>query len=76
MSVFDEVKKILARVTHCNEQDITPAMLLKDLKADSLHWVQIIVAVESTFDVEVDIDKMKGFVTVEDFVKHVESLER
>ena len=74
MSTLDELKSILARVTHCNEQDISLATALKDLKADSLHWVQIIVAVESTFDIEIDIDKIRGFTTVDDFLKHIEEL--
>lgn len=74
MSVMDEVKPILAKITRYNEQDIALDTALQDLKVDSLHWVQIIVAVESTFDIEIDIDKMRDFVTVGDFVKHVEDL--
>ena len=74
MSVMDEVKRTLAKITRYNEQDIALDTALQDLKVDSLHWVQIIVAVESTFDIEIDIDKMRDFVTVGDFVKHVEDL--
>lgn len=74
MSVMDEVKGTLAKITRYNEHDITLDTALADLKADSLHWVQIIVAVESTFDIEIDIDRMRDFVTVGDFVKHIEDL--
>lgn len=74
MSVMDEVKPILAKITRYNEQDIALDTALQDLKVDSLHWVQIIVAVESTFNIEIDIDRMRDFVTVGDFVKHVEDL--
>jgi acyl carrier protein len=34
------------------------------------------VGVETAFDIEVDIDKMQGFVTIEDFVSHIESFSR
>ena len=72
MSVFDELKKILARVAKKREQDITVDMPLANLHLDSLNWVQAIVGIESRFDVEVDIEKLKTFKTVDDLVKHIE----
>ncbi len=74
MTILDELKKIVVRVTHCNEHDIALDTPLRDLHADSLHWVQIIVGIESTFDVEIDIERMKEFKSVEDFVTHIEEL--
>jgi len=74
--MLDELKQIIGKVAHCNEHDITPDTTLKDLKVDSLQWVQIIVAVESTFDIEIDIDKLREFVTVGDFLTHIEDLSR
>ena len=72
MSVFDELKKILARVAKKREQDITIDMPLANLHLDSLNWVQAIVGIESRFDMEVDIEKLKTFKTVGDLVKHIE----
>ena len=72
MSTLDQLKKIIAKVTHGTEGDIAIGTPLKDIKADSLHWVQIIIAVETTFDVEVDVDSMKKFVTIGDFVQYIE----
>ncbi|MBN2098276.1 MAG: acyl carrier protein [Dehalococcoidia bacterium] len=72
MSVFDELKKILARVAKKREQDITTDMPLANLHLDSLNWVQAIVGIESRFDMEVDIDKLKTFKTVDDLVKHIQ----
>lgn len=74
MSTFDEVKGIISKITHYNEQDMNLDTSLADLNADSLHWVQIIVGVESVFDIEIDIEKMSEFTTVGDFVNHVEEL--
>ena len=72
MSVFDELKKILARVAKKREQDISVDMPLANLHLDSLNWVQAIVGIESRFDIEVDIEKLKTFKTVGDLVKHIE----
>lgn len=73
MSTLDELKRIIARIAHCSPDEINLETTLKDIKADSLHWVQIIVAAENTFDIEIDIDRMKDFTTIEDFVKYIES---
>jgi len=72
LSVLDELKKILARVAKKREQDITVEMPLANLHLDSLNWVQAIVGIESRFDMEVDIEKLKKFVTVGDLLKHIE----
>ena len=72
MPVFDELKKILARVAKRREQDITIDMPLANLHLDSLNWVQVIVGIESRFDMEVDIEKLKTLVTVGDLLKHIE----
>ena len=72
MPVFDELKKILARVAKKRDQEISIDMPLANLHLDSLNWVQAIVGIESRFDIEVDIEKLKTFKTVSDLVKHIE----
>jgi len=74
MSTLDELRRSIARVTRCSEQEINPETALKDIKADSLHWVQIIVGVENALDIEIDIDRerMQKLATVADFVKYIE----
>ena len=75
MSTLDELRRSIARVTRCSEQEINPETALKDIKADSLHWVQIIVGVENALDIEIDIDRerMQKLATVADFVEYIES---
>ncbi|MDD2471888.1 MAG: acyl carrier protein [Dehalococcoidales bacterium] len=74
MSVYEEFRRSVARVTRTAEQDITPETLLKNIKADSFHWVQIFIALESALDIELNVDQevMKQLVTVDDFVKYIE----
>lgn len=73
--VFEETRKIIALATRANEADIKPEMHLKEVKADSLHWVQIIVKVEDLYDIEIDFEKMKTLGTIKDFVDYIESLK-
>jgi acyl carrier protein len=76
MSTLDQLKKIIAKVIHGSEQDIALNTPLKDIKADSLHWVQIIIAVEGAFNIEVDVDAMKKFVTIGDFVQYIDKAKK
>ena len=72
-ATLDEVRRIIARVARCSENEISLETALKDIKADSLHWVQIIVGVENAFDIEIDIERMKELTSIDDFVKYIDS---
>jgi acyl carrier protein len=74
MTATEELIRNIARVTRCSEQDLNPETELKTIKADSLHWVQIIVGVENALGIEIDIDKerMSELITIADFAKYVE----
>jgi acyl carrier protein len=73
---FDAIRKIIARVARCNEDDIKMDTLLKDIKADSLHWVQIIVGIENEYNIEIDFEKMKTFIKISDMVDYVTGLKK
>lgn len=73
MTTLDKTKEIISRITHCNQDDINPDTTLKEIKADSLHWIQIIVGLENAFDIEIDIDKMKEFSSIGDFISYIDS---
>ena len=73
MSILDELRKVIARITHCDEQEIYLDTALKDVKADSLNWVQIIIGVEMALDIEIDIDRLKELTTIQDFVNYMDS---
>lgn len=78
MSTFDEVRRSMARVARCSEQGLNPETALKELNADSLHWVQIIVGIENALDIEIDIDqeRMKSLATIGDFVEYIEKYSK
>jgi len=73
MSTLEQLKAIMTRVARCNENEIGPDTALKDVKADSLHWLQIIIRVEGDFNIEIDFDRMRELTTIGDFVKYIDS---
>ncbi len=74
MATLDELKKIIARIAHCGAGEIEIDTALVDIKADSLHWVQIIIAAEELFNIEIDIEKMKEFTTIRNLVSYIDGL--
>ena len=57
--VFDKIKEIIAEQLGVEEDVITvDTNLMKDLEADSLDAVEIIMAIEDEFDIEVPDEKI------------------
>jgi acyl carrier protein len=75
MSSFEELQKAIAKITHCDRQNISQDTELKDIDADSLHWVQIIVAVENALDIEMDAERLRDMTTIQDFVTYLDGLK-
>ena len=73
MSTLDQLRTIIKTVARCDSNEIGLDTALKDIEADSLHWLQIIIRVEGDFNMEVDFDKMKDLVTIGDFVNYIDS---
>ena len=71
--VFDKIKEIIAEQLGVEEDVITvDTNLMKDLEADSLDAVEIIMAIEDEYDIEVPDEDAEKFQTVADIVKYVE----
>jgi acyl carrier protein len=75
-ATLELVKKTVAKVTHSNESDISGETQLKDIKADSLDWVQIMVGIENALDIEIDTEKMKDMTAIGDLVKYLDDLKK
>ena len=72
--VFDKIKEIIANKIQVDEDKITPeTSLMKDLEADSLDAVEIIMGIEEEFDVEIPDSAAEGFENVGDIARYVES---
>lgn len=72
--VLEKVKQIIAGKMSISEDEITADTKLKeDLQADSLDMVELVMAAEDEFGVEIDEDSVREFVTVGDVVKYIEA---
>ncbi|MBQ0005485.1 MAG: acyl carrier protein [Clostridiales bacterium] len=72
--VFDTIKSIIAEQLGV-EADIINADtdLMKDLEADSLDAVEVILAVEEEYGIEIPDEDAENFATVGDIVNYVEA---
>ena len=71
--VFEKVRKIIAEQLNVDTDDITlDTDLMKDLEADSLDAVEIIMELEDTFDIEIPDEKAEEFKTVASIVEFIE----
>jgi len=71
--VFDKIKSIIVEQLGVEEAQVAlETHLMKDLEADSLDAVEIIMAIEDEFDLEVPDEAAEKFQSVGDIVKYVE----
>ena len=73
--VADKVKKIIAE--HLGIDDMKKitedAKFIDDLGADSLDTVELVMAFEEAFDVEIPDEKAETILTVGDAISHLDS---
>ena len=73
--VADKVKKIIAE--HLGIDDMNritdSAKFTDDLGADSLDTVELVMAFEEAFDIEIPDEKAETILTVGDAISHLES---
>ncbi|MEE8619881.1 MAG: acyl carrier protein [Dehalococcoidia bacterium] len=73
MTIEDQVRDIVAKITRVDKSIITRQSTFKEIKADSLDVVQALVAVEETFGIEIPDEEAQKFQNFGDFVSYVES---
>lgn len=71
--MFERIKKILVDDLHVEAAEITmEAELINDLGINSLELADLICACEEEFDLEINDDDLRNFITVGDVVKYLE----
>ena len=71
-SVEETVKRIVTKIVRKPDTDFTPTATFKDFEADSLDIVQILVAVEDTFDIELDDEELQNITDMAGFIAYIE----
>ena len=71
---FDTIRDIIVEQLNVEESMVTEdTNLMKDLEAESLDAVEIIMAIEEQFDIEIPDDEAEKFQTVGDLVEYVDA---
>ena len=70
--IFDRVREIIAEQLDIDKEDITmDTNLMKDLEADSLDAMEIIMAIEEEYGIELPEDQEEEFQVVSALVKFI-----
>ncbi len=73
-SVFEDVKTIIVEQLGVEQEQVTPeASFVDDLGADSLDTVELVMALEEKFDVEIPDEEAEKILTVQSAVDYIES---
>jgi len=74
MPLLDELKKLVAERLGIDEKDIKPgASFTEDLGADSLDLVELMMALEEKFGIEIPDEDARELVTVQDVIDYLKS---
>ena len=68
----DRVKEIICEQLGVEEEEVTPAAkFIEDLGADSLDTVELVMALEEEFDLEIPDEDAEKIVTVGDAIQYI-----
>jgi acyl carrier protein len=74
---FEIIKKIISEQLKVDESIITmDTHLMKDLEADSIDAVEIIILIEEKYGIEIPDEDAEKFQRVGDLVRYVEGREK
>ena len=73
-SIEDKVKDIIVEQLGVNEEQVTPeAKFIEDLGADSLDTVELVMAFEEEFEIDVPDEEAEKLQSVGDVITYVKS---
>jgi acyl carrier protein len=71
-SVEEKVKEIIVEQLGVDDEDVNPnAKFIEDLGADSLDTVELVMALEEHFDIQIPDEEAEKIVTVGDAVQYI-----
>ena len=72
--LFNSIKQMIVDQLGVDEDTITEdSSFVDDLNADSLDMVELVMAMEQEFDIEIPDDVAENFTKVSDIVKYIEA---
>jgi len=74
VAVEEKVKKVVAEKLSVEPEEVVPeASFVDDLGADSLDLVELIMAMEEAFDIEISDEEAEKLQTVKDAVNYIKA---
>jgi len=74
MGLFEEIKDVVSEQLGVKPEDVKPGSLfIDDLGADSLDTVELVMALEEKFGIEIPDEDAEKMLTIDDVVKYIES---
>ncbi|MBQ3199965.1 MAG: acyl carrier protein [Firmicutes bacterium] len=72
MDTLDMLRKAIKKELGRDFGDISLNTTFEDMALDSLDVVQMVMAIEEAFDIEIDDDDVDGLKTIGDLVEYIE----
>jgi acyl carrier protein len=73
MALFDDVKEVVVEQLNVNPEEVKEeSKFVEDLGADSLDVVELVMALEEKFDLEIPDTDAEKIVTVGDAIKYIQ----
>ena len=74
MALFDDVKAVVVEQLNVNPDEVKEdSKFIEDLGADSLDVVELVMALEEKFDIEIPDTDAEKIVTVKDAMSYIET---
>nr|WP_192868017.1 acyl carrier protein [Calderihabitans maritimus] len=73
VDIFEKVKQIIVDQLGVDEEEVTMETSFEDLNADSLDIVELIMALEEEFELEIPDEDAEKITTVADAVEYIKN---
>ena len=74
MALLEDVKEVVVEQLDCDPAEVKEdSKFIEDLGADSLDVVELVMALEEKFDIEIPDEDAEGILTVADALKYIEN---
>jgi len=76
MALFDDVKEVVVEQLNVNPEEVKEeSKFVEDLGADSLDVVELVMALEEKFDIEIPDEDAEKIATVTDAISFIENIQ-
>ena len=74
MDVFEKVRSLISEQLDIDEDKISPETTFEEIDADSLDVVELVMALEEEFDIEIADEAVENIKTVADIINYIEEI--